>query len=744
VPLIVTDRRRSAALAIAAATLAAFLAPVLRAIDPLAGGLHAQFFENAEWHGDAARANPAAIPSTDRLRADTAEMPAETLSASWTGWIVAPWGGAYTFATSSSGASFVYVDNQLVVDNGGEHALRSKTGPTLALERGVHPLFVKYAQTHGRPELALLWQRGSGRFEPVPSSVLRPRRIAYARYVADRAAEIAPRARWILLFAAIICAAAFGMAPEIRSVAARARGAIDQLRRERAWRPLVVIVVASTALDVAGLWWGLPYGLWVGDELTPKQVASAWALGFSNGWHDRYPPLHFYALTLAYLPVIAVRDAFGIEPSIGDSLLVAAGRLLTIVMAETTIIVLFFIGRRVFGPRAGLFAAAMYALLAPFIYYSKTANVDVPYVMWFAFALLFYLWVLERGTLRDFLLWALAATFAVCTKDQAYGLFVFMPLAVAYDLRGRRVFDRRLAIAAAAAAVVFVVIHNVPLNAAGFVEHLRTIVGATGGYRAYEPTVSGRRALFGVTLRLVGRSWGWPMFVVAAIGVGLALRSPAYRRIACWLLLPVVSYYVTFINVVLYSYDRFLLPVFLVLALFGGYALDLFTRPAARSGWRQGIVAVLFAYTLLYGATVDVMMLTDSRYAVEQWLRDHADDETVVAATSIVTYMPRLDEFNVAPIFDRARLDVFKPRFAVVNVDYARAEPLETPLGQLLSMLRGGGRYRLVFTARPSNPWPWLPWGHPDLIGDRRSPEMVSFLRNISPTIEVYERDAAQ
>ena len=240
----------------------------------------------------------------------------------------------------------------------------------------------------------------------------------------------------------------------------------------------------------------------------------------------------------------------------------------------------------------------------------------------------------------------------------------------------------------------------------------------------------------------MARSWGWPMFLLAAIGVGLAVVSPARRRIAMWLLLPVVSYYVTVINVVLYSYDRFLLPVLLVLAIFGGYALERFTHASSLRAWRGAVVTGVFVYTLLYSGTVDVLMLTDSRYAAEQWLRDHVDDEALVAASSISTYMPRLDDFNYISVFDRA---VLEQRFWIVNVDYTFTEPPESPLGRLLGLLRSAdGPYRLVFTVRASNPLRWLPLGHADLVGERRDPEMVSFLRNISPTIEIYERAAAR
>ncbi len=35
---------------------------------------------------------------------------------------------------------------------------------------------------------------------------------------------------------------------------------------------------------------------------------------------------------------------------------------------------------------------------------------------------------------------------------------------------------------------------------------------------------------------------------------------------------------------------------------------------------------------------------------------------------------------------------------------------------------------------------PRLPGAHPELVGDRLDPHVVSFLRSINPTIEVFER----
>jgi hypothetical protein len=235
------------------------------------------------------------------------------------------------------------------------------------------------------------------------------------------------------------------------------------------------------------------------------------------------------------------------------------------------------------------------------------------------------------------------------------------------------------------------------------------------------------------------------MSIVCAAGVVVALVTPERRRMAVWLLVPVVSYQLTFINVVLYNYDRFLLPVFVVLAAFGGYALDRFTQRSSRRAWRQAAVAAVFAYTFFYSASVDALMLVDSRYSVERWLRAHVGPDDVVGTTSIATYMPRTIDVGSMEVPDVEMIDTVRPRFVLVNPDYTLVEPRDSPLGQVIAMLRSGqGSYRLAFAARTAGAWSWLPGAHKDLVGDRRDLEILSFLRNINPTIEVYERTPDQ
>src|SRR5262249_4620976 len=303
------------------------------------------------------------------------------------------------------------------------------------------------------------------------------------------------------------------------------------------------------------------------------------------------------------------------------------------------------------------------ALMTPFVYYAKVANVDIGYVMWFAMCLVFYLRVLDRGTPADYFWWAATGTLAVCSKDQVYGFIIGMPLVVVVEQAranaraGNRrpwwtVFaDRRIGIATVTAVALFAVCHNVLLNAAGFATHIRLIL-QSNAYQAYPSTLAGRLTALWTTVRLLERNFGWPMFVGVVAGVVLTLVTPSRRRAPVRLLVPIVTYHLAFITVVPFLYDRFLLASCLILAVFGGYALARFTERRPAPGWRAVAVAAMFAYTLIYSGTVDALMLTDSRYATERWLEAHVGSGDEVAMSSVATYMPRLDRFNATEVYE--------------------------------------------------------------------------------------------
>ena len=155
------------------------------------------------------------------------------------------------------------------------------------------------------------------------------------------------------------------------------------------------------------------------------------------------------------------------------------------------------------------------------------------------------------------------------------------------------------------------------------------------------------------------------LFVIGSVG------SPHYGR-ARWvfavMLLSTLSYYVTFIAVAGYVYDRFLLPVTCILALCAAIGLR---------RWLDGTAGVriaglvLLAWLVARGASVDLLLLRDSRLVAEEWLEGQVRRDQTVAAVNQYGYLPRIRQFRwtwIAPSIPATR--AARPDFIVINREY--------------------------------------------------------------------------
>jgi PA14 domain-containing protein/dolichyl-phosphate-mannose-protein mannosyltransferase len=723
-------------------------------LNPVRAGLNATYYANANWSGAPVVSTIDPQPSDDRLLDAWRGAPPPQFSTTWAGSFLTMHDGPYALATISDDDSSVYVDGQIAVDNAGRRVWpRGATG-VVTLTRGVHAIYVRYAQDGGPFHLELLWARAGQPLERLPAWALTPRRVNFWAFALSAGLKRSlAAAEWVWVCSIVVWA--------LTVIWLWLRKGRAWLQREEVWPALKWILAGSLVLNTACIWWGLPGGSWAPDELTPTVVLGAAARGFAHGWFDRYPPFHFYVLTVASSPLIVLEWLGRVDLSTATpfTLLVVISRLISIAAGLGTLLAIYAAGARIFGRRAGVLASAMFALVAPFVYYAKTANLDAPYLFWFAVSLVFYLRLLQGLAPRDFVGFAVCATLAICTKDQAYALYLLMPFAFVErvwranrDAGERRplmraLVDRRLLSAAAVAIVLFVGVHNIAFNLDGFRQHVLLITGpASESYRDFEPTIAGRVALLRLTVDIIRNAWGWPMFLTSVSGVVFALLTPALRGPAIWLLLPIVSYYAGFIDVVLYNYDRFMLPVCLVLSLFGGLALDRCLAPGGRARtWRRVVAGTAFAYSLLFAATVDLAMMRDSRYTVEVWLAAHVAPGEAIGSVFPQQYYPRLDRFTHAEITSANDLREGQPSYYVLNADYARAEPADSEIGRLIAGLQDGRLgYGLVFQYRQPAPWPWLPGAPRDLVGDRNERPITSVLRHINPRYEVFKRGSQQ
>jgi hypothetical protein len=500
-------------------------------------------------------------------------------------------------------------------------------------------------------------------------------------------------------------------------------------------RALLAVLALSLVLDACGLRWGLPseYG-WAPDELLPPEVDAAAAARFAGGWHAKYPPLQFAMLAAAAAPVRLAGRALGWDAARVHDARMTAGRALSLAFALGLLLAVSRCGREMGDAPAGVFAAALVALSPTFVYYAKIANLDVPYLSWFALSLLFLLRAWRRHRLVDVALFAVAAATAVATKDQAFALYVLTVPALAWELRRRPL---ALFVLGATGLAAFLLLGGVVFNFAGWLAHLRVIVGpASTAFRMFDQGLTGHLELLWQTARHLAFVMGWPSLLVGLAGVVLALRERPRSHALLATLVPAASYVLFFLLVVLYVYDRFLLPVAIVLSLFGGLAL---ARAVDLRSWPvRAVVAAVLAFALARAASVDVLLARDSRYAVEDWLRREVGPGPEVAAVGPLEYLPRFDGLHwrrLGP--SAARLAQVHPDVVVVNADYARRADPGTGERAFYAALEDGSLGYAVALRHRTGPRTLLAT---DALRREDAGRIWSNLDKVDPEIVVYRR----
>ncbi|HUS47096.1 MAG TPA: tetratricopeptide repeat protein [Phycisphaerae bacterium] len=106
--------------------------------------------------------------------------PRNSIAAIHTGWLNARRSGQYVFAVSSQNASFLLVDDKVLISNGGLHAVdrRARQSARISLEAGLHKLTFYHVSPGGHPYAVLAWrppwQPNRQRFTFVPPGAFAP------------------------------------------------------------------------------------------------------------------------------------------------------------------------------------------------------------------------------------------------------------------------------------------------------------------------------------------------------------------------------------------------------------------------------------------------------------------------------------------------------------------------------------------------------------------------------------------
>ncbi len=496
---------------------------------------------------------------------------------------------------------------------------------------------------------------------------------------------------------------------------------------------LKALVAGAAILYLTGIWWGVPW-LWAPDELGPGIIFDAIHARFAGGWHDKYPPMQYYLGALAYAPFM-LASKLGHADLTSYSMnvtLTVVLRLLSVVMAVGTVPAIYLTAADLYG-RRGAVAAALLACFTPIVvFYAKVGNVDMPSMFWLAWALRFYVRVVRSGEARPLVWFALTGVTAIATKDQTAGFFVLPGLHVAWRAL-RRGQWRPLATASVLAVVVLALEMSVPFNPQGFVNHVRMITGeASQPFRIPGSTLTRQLLVAKLTVKELAWAMTWVGFAAGLAGLAAAIA----RRRFLWLLLPVVSYYLFFLVVAGYVYDRFLIGMAFVLAIFaGGWVADLLREDALWRRLRMAGCAAAGVFIVWAGVSMDAMMLLDSRYAAESWMRGRRSAGRV-AVLGFAPYLPHISGAVRIMSGPDDYPPAAQPRFVVVNAEVLRRKSLP-PVERAWQQWLDGGSSPYVVAARFKT-LPAFSWLSYTDVFRNGIEDVTTNLDKVGPEIVVY------
>ena len=383
----------------AIATLAAAVVVAAGAvIDAPERGLTLETWSNPDLAGDpvaSRRDLHLYFDSRDAHRHDRHIAPGS--SRRWTGYLRIPRTGTYGLRLTTDDGGRLYLDGELVIDNGGEHPARSKD-VTRTLRRGDYAIRIEHEQREGDAVMLLEWDLPAGYFarSVVPASHLfvdRP-----PPHSVGAGLMVGLPVLLLLLALLQLCRAPLG-----RWVAG--------LRTSPAGRR--TLMAGLLVLTLAGGWrfWDLSGA---GETMDEWAYTGAGEIYFGNAiagntsaeqWraNRQHPPIG----KLLYGWAGAV---FGPEQTVQRA--TAAG------LSTLTALLVFLVGLELFGLAAGTLAGALYATLPAVLAHARVAGLEAPLAFFMVLAVYFSVVAVTRPERRQlwFVLAGLATGLAIGSK----------------------------------------------------------------------------------------------------------------------------------------------------------------------------------------------------------------------------------------------------------------------------------------------------------------------------------------
>jgi hypothetical protein len=135
-------------------------------------GLQGHYYDNPEWSSSPMFRVQEEGFNLNRMKRKFSHIPVN-YSIHWAGVIFIPTSAEYQFTLQSDDGSILSIDKQVIVDNGGLHGLRKRTG-AVYLTRGFHAINIRYMQGPGDARFRASWAQAGEEAQPLSEAVLFP------------------------------------------------------------------------------------------------------------------------------------------------------------------------------------------------------------------------------------------------------------------------------------------------------------------------------------------------------------------------------------------------------------------------------------------------------------------------------------------------------------------------------------------------------------------------------------------
>jgi hypothetical protein len=406
---------------------------------------------------------------------------------------------------------------------------------------------------------------------------------------------------------------------------------------------LGALLIVTLLLRLWGIKQGLPYSYNVDEEthFVPKAIAF-----FSHDLNPQYflnPPAYSYALHVLFELWFGSADAATRVYTTNPTEVFVLARVVAAVLGTMSVWLTYLAGSRFFNRTVGLVAAAIFGLAFLPIFYSHLALNDVPTLAPVALSLYGVSGVMRRGRRRDYAIAGLGIGLAAATKyTGGITLLCLLAASVSDGVAGRLWQSARGLVLALVLALAAFVLAN-PFSVLDFSAFQAGVSMQASLAAGQEPVKLGTTAGSGIAYYVWTFTWGlgWaPSF--AALGGSVLLL--ARRRIAMAIvLLPAPIVFMIFMGEQQRFFGRWLMPVFPIAAILGGYAVVELVRWLAR--WQRlklAFVGVIAAVVLLGQsvATVlhndQVLSRPDTRNLTRSWMVSHIPAGSKVVIEPVV------------------------------------------------------------------------------------------------------------